>query len=722
MKKNLYHRSVALLAIVLMSLLPIACQNEEDDIFTAVIGKYSGSKDYMNSLDVMWSNGDKVQINNGTYSIAVDESDRNRATIHADGVTAYGEAYYAAYPADIATISMDGTLSFTLPDKEVYEKDANGRQVVHNMMAAVTEGRQFDFANLGALLHFSVSSSSADARLCAVEVTADAPVCGPMTATHSSSGWNVAVPSALAHHTRTLVFPTPEVISSDAKDFYLVVLPMNGISSFTLRYVFEDASGNVKVYDKTKSGSPFNISKGVMYRFNTVFDGTNVTVAGESVSPNTMDGTADHPYEVYSQQSWLQVMTAHANQASKHIKLGNDIEVAATVDVFKASLDGQGHTVTLTTNNISLFKTVTSASISNLTIDSRNDFTSPVLSNNSYGTLACEVSGTGSVISNCTNKMNVSHVGNVSDRRIGGLIGWANYASIDNCRNYGTIESDAAYIGGVVARSENTVSFTNNSNNATVLFSTPSSISRAVYIGGVAGDLAGNIMVEGCTNNASIQIDGSTSLELRCGGLFGRSNSNFKSCSNYGTISCNTTNSNAKLVGGLIGDHSTTNERSMLNCCNEGDIRAVDGYLMLTVGGLVCDERHLNIRNSYAFCNLTGSAVAGLVFGKSQFLNASIDNCYYYGTLTSSASAYALAGQPVDNSYKYTITNSYYKAGYTMRYGTNANDGGNATIDSSNPLTLSAGGRLMDALNMIRGSINGARQWTERNGHVVLAD
>ena len=722
MKANCFFLTLIITACMLFS----ACKsNENVNTFSAVIASYNGEKDYMSNRDIFWSEGDMVKINNGSYAVALDESNRNRASIYAEGVTTYSGSYYAAYPAGLADIAVDGTVSFNIPAKQTYSKDGSGRQVARNIMAAKTDDSQFEFSPLGAMLHFSVTSSSADARLCAIEVTADKPVCGAMTATFSGSGWTVSPPATGDNLKRSLVFTTPESIDAIAKDFYLAVMPFDNATSFTLRLVFETASGVVKVYDKTKSGGSISLEKGRMYLFNTSFDGTDVTVADATIHANTMDGTASHPYEVYSQHSWEYAMSSYAGTGSNHIELGGDIEVSASTNVFKASLDGKGHTITLTTDNISLFKQINNGTVQNLTIDAENAFTSPVLEEKKYGSLACDVTGTTSIISNCTNKVAITcYVANVSGYYIGGLLGKADKTSVSGCSNEKNIISNATNIGGIAGELSNTISFTNNTNSGQVTFRTVSNSTQNIKIGGLAGNILGNIIVSNCTNDGNILLDGTTTGIIYCGGIAGQSNSNYNNCGNYSILLCNNNNSNQKIVGGLIGYHNSASyERNMVNCFNEGSIDAANDVNNMFVGGLVSDDQYLNIKNSYAFCSLKGNYVAGLVYGRSQYLNSDMINCYYYGEISATNNAYGLAGQYIvyGDSYKYTITHCFYKNGYTMRYGSNGSDSDNNTIKAADPLTLSNDNSLQATLNAGTAGIDGARGWTISDGHVVLS-
>ncbi|MBR3959967.1 MAG: hypothetical protein IKJ81_07985 [Bacteroidales bacterium] len=717
-------RMMALMFVVVATMVLGACREEEDkDVFTVYIDGYNGGKDYMGGLDIFWNEGDRVRINNGIYTVDIDESDHNKATINAEGVTTYGGAYYAAYPADMSSIGLDGTITFDMPAEEIYATDAGGRQRVQNIMAATTDNHQLTFAPLGALLHFSVASSASGARLCSVEVESDKAACGTMTATHSDAGWNFTPPSPAlpTNMKRTLRFSTPEAVGAAAKDFYLVVAPMTEVSSFTLRFVFENAAGDVKVFEKTKSGTTFDIAKGSIYRFVTSFDGTNISVAGESVSAATMDGTASHPYLVCSQRSWERTMSLNASNAAKYIALANDIQVATTVAEFKAKLDGCGHTITLTTDSIPLFNKINGATVSNLTLATLNPITSPVCYDNSFGLLACKAlaSGTGCEVSNCTNTADITfNVGDLSNRYVGGLVGNASGCSFTSNHNTGTIISDATYIGGIAGYASNAAIMTNNTNRGNIIYRTTASISQPASIGGIAGSQSGNINVSGCINDGDILIEGITSGIVKCGGIVGESLSSFVGCSNYGTIRCNNSNSNSKIVGGIVGFNNTIDERNMINCFNEGDIEAIDGVSNMLVGGLVCDEMHLNISNCYAYCNLKGTNVAGLVWGNGQHNNSIIKNCYYYGTINATHT-YGLVGvQPASN--KYTITHCFYKAGYNMRSGTNASDSENDTIKADDPLTLSDESALVAALNSGAASITGARSWTTSNGHVVL--
>ena len=712
-----------LAAAVLLVCLFASCRRDESTHFTALTQRYDGGKAYVDGDVVYWTSGDNVRINGGVYAVTVDGSNHNSATIDAEGVAAIGGVYYAVYPA--ASSSLSGTTAtFALPQTEPYTL-AGGCQQLDNLMAAAASGTTLEFQNLCALLHFSLASTAAGAKLCAIEVSCDQPLWGELQATYSSSTWSVTPPSDAANTMRRLSFASPQALSTTAQDFYLQVPPVSGISSFTLRYIFEDGNGTVKSYDLAKAGT-ISFAQGVMYNFPTdTYNGTQVSNSAVSVSTNSMDGSASHPYELYSTQGWKAMLKAAATNTGKHFTLQTDITVDTTFNDFKASLDGNGHTVTLGDPNKALFKQVTAGTIENLQIDADTTATAPECydigsTTNLFGFLACTTYNC--TISHCINRASVNYT--TSNAHLGGLCGRSRSVIID-CRNEGNICGKGPFIGGIVGYIEYSNAFSGNSNSGNITMTGSSTTTS--YCGGLAGHLnltGDDLYVSDCTNSGSITVSvTSNGIEGCIGGLFGRCYDNIIDCSNSGSITNNATLSNNLYFGGLIGRDSQSNTGTALhtirNCYNEGNIAALNKSHMFT-GGLVGSLTYADIINCYTYCSLDGAYVAGLVGSTITGIDneCTLSNCYFYGSINASDTSFGLSGVTDLSKHSHQIDHCYCPTGMTMYHSSCTGNDNNAFLSSA--LTLSNDSSLSTALN------SGAttppdKGWTDGATHVVFA-
>ncbi len=714
----------SVIAVAFLCVVFAGCQRDKgSEVFTAVMQSYNNSgKDYIVGNVVYWSDADRIRINDGVYGIAVDGSDSNRATVNAEGVSDFGGNYYGAYPAEGSTIAANGRVTFTIPQQELYTA-AGGKQVIHNIMAAKSNGSKLNFQNLCALLHFKVaaSGSGVGAKLYAVEVKTDKPMWGTMTADYneSRSKWEVTSLTATDANTRTLRLKTPIELTAAAQDLYMLVPPVAGGSTLTLRFILENGTGAVKVFEKAKSTS-FSFESGMIYHFNqsNTFNGTAMLYGSDAVTAETMDGSVAHPYLVYSGNSWNALKSSSVmGTAGKQINLAEDINVNSTyTSVFRATLNGNGHTITLTTPNISLLSSVNGGQVRNVTIESTEPVRHPILVYNDparyYGALAGRAFSS-AVFENCVNKVNITcDTLNYATVYVGGLIGNANGCTMTNCRNEGNITSNAAYVGGVVGQAE---AISGCVNSGIVTITTSSDTVKTAYCGGVAGNVTSST-ISNCHNNGAIYINKKSSSDSYYGGVFGLANSNVSNCSNTGAITCAVmSNTKSIFVGGIVGCNTSSSEVTMLNCYNEGDIVCMEDETNRYVGGLLGYDKRMSIKNSYAFCSLQGPYVCGIVaYGGNLFINATITNCYYYGTIICNYSyKYGIAGESYTDK-KFIIDKCYYPSGYTICHSSSTNDSTSATLSSAVSLTGGDGTSLREALNGNVSNIPGACKW--KNG------
>ncbi len=205
---------------------------------------------------------------------------------------------------------------------------------------------------------------------------------------------------------------------------------------------------------------------------------------------------------------------------------------------------------------------------------------------------------TSKTLSNLENNINIASNGNVFAIYIGGCVGSAPYAIVDNSRNYGTITLDGRYggsqlIGGVVATCAGVTNCTNGSDKE----GEKQLLGKITYNGEHYGtatryiDLAGvcaftnaeATVASGCKNYGSILAGGSvisgSKTMLRVGGVFTNGerigNGAITNCQNYGNIIVTHDNPGAQnaMISGicsLVHDGLLLNELSNLH--NYGNI------------------------------------------------------------------------------------------------------------------------------------------------------
>jgi len=261
-----------------------------------------------------------------------------------------------------------------------------------------------------------------------------------------------------------------------------------------------------------------------------------VTVTQLEETPLTGSGTETDPYLVCTPEQ----LDAMRDELSAYYKLCRDIDLAPylasggegyakwgangwlplgnVAAPFTGGLDGAGYTIfglrinRLGMNEIGLFGEVNNGTIKNLTLQLTNNI------NNSTGIyaggLAGQVSGSGSVISNCR----VTGTGNISGSSyIGGLVGHINYnATITKC--YASVNvSGSNSVGGLVGW----VGESGRGNgNVTNCYATGFVTGGGSNIGGLVGQLYNGILTN-CYVTGAVIGTGSGSTDV-VGGIAGR--------------------------------------------------------------------------------------------------------------------------------------------------------------------------------------------------------
>lgn len=713
-------KRIALLATLVAF---VGCQKEEREFFTATTQDYSATTKVhiangnQNSI-AYWDNGDQVMINGTTHSVTIEASNSNTAKIAAEGVSAYGEKYYAAYPANRATMS-GSTVTFDIPYSETYTTNSSGQQLVNNIMVAKSDGTQLAFQNVGAMLHFSVkgSGNGVEKQLLAIEVSCDRPLCGQLTVDMSGSTANSTLTGSASDTARTLIFETPYTLTSITKDFYLNIPALTGATKFRVRYILKNGT-NLRIYDKTKTAD-ISFTKGCIYSFGQdIYNGSSFTFAGNDGTPVT-PGTGDNPLKITSGDIFT-ASASYFSTAGRQFILDRDITVTSSVATLKATLDGNGHTITLGSSN-SLFQSIDGGTVKNLTVD--GTISSPTCVNYRFGAIACNI--TNATLENCINKASINCIQGKKNNNtiVGGICAYISSSSITGCRNEGEINTDARYTGGIAGQSSSTLSINGCSNSKPITLTNISDETWSIIVGGLIGNISlsddGTLKAENCHNDGDITISGTTPKDIYCGGCFGQvtasSSFSIEQCSNTGSLYCDISSTGNMYFGGVVGTDGGQWESTMLNCYNEGDI---GNSTIEFAGGLLGRSQRMSIANSYAFCNITASTAAGLVAdGATLQTIVTINNCYYFGNLTSNSPStkYGIAGSSADASHRMELTYCHHPKGKGIPNFCGTNSTSDNTCDSV--LTATDAG-MLTSLNEHKPT--GGNGWTTGSNHIVL--
>lgn len=373
-------------------------------------------------------------------------------------------------------------------------------------------------------------------------------------------------------------------------------------------------------------------------------------------APASGSGTAEDPYLIATAQDLVDFRDEVNGSAKKststlcakltaNIDLGNEAwtpigkmtNTYSDYVAFGGVFDGDGHTISgLKIDNSAqyqaLFGYVKGGTIQNLTV------AGSVTTSSSSGYAAGIVAyGSPVTLENCTNLATVdaSQKGYAA-----GIVASAGAGStITGCTNEGKISGAGDYVGGILATGTGTTVISRCINSGEII-STGKPGSYNYSVGGIAGSLSSST-VELCGNTGTVTStlkrtagivgsfggtmtkcfnSGSITGIYASGGIVGSisaANASVTDCYNTGSILCNAPtaqykDSNAKGVGGIVGDPTgTSNTAKIKNCYNAGMITNTDTATTdITVGGVI---------GSSSAKNYSGE-VAGLI---------TAENCYY---------------------------------------------------------------------------------------------
>lgn len=431
-------------------------------------------------------------------------------------------------------------------------------------------------------------------------------------------------------------------------------------------------------------------------------------------------GTEDDPYLITSADdlaAFRDLVNETAKKSTstlcakltKNIVLSGDWTPIATATntysdyvAYGGTFDGAGHTISgLHIDNAktyqALFGYVKGGTIKKLTVEG-SVTTSTTSSAYAAGIVAY---GNAATMENCTNKVNVT--GTQKGYVAGIAANVSGATKITSCTNTGKITAAGEYVGGIIGTGSGSPSVIGCINNGTIE-STGKPGSYNYNVGGIAGSLGGATM-ERCGNTGAINstikraagIAGTFGGKMKScfntgkitgiytsGGIVGAfyaKDTTITDCYNLGDIICETptatySDSNAKGVGGIVGDPgSTSNTGEVLtNCYNAGTITNNDTTTAdITVGGVVGSSIAKNYKgeataalikatNCYYLAQdgLSGDGADASASGVTSKMESELKASDMPGLLGGSYAADAKGGYPIlgwqDPTAKYTVT------------------------------------------------------------------
>lgn len=280
---------------------------------------------------------------------------------------------------------------------------------------------------------------------------------------------------------------------------------------------------------------------------------------------------------------------------------------------FEGIFLGNNNSITLnisSTENAGLFKSISSATIKDLTIDGS------VSGVGFVGGIAAIASNP--QISSITNKATVTATASGNIACVGGIIGYADFSSgspsITKCENEGTLalssSAKKASIGGIIGQANvttnNNVTLSELSNSAQIALSSSTS-SSTDYAGGIVGNISspsgsGSVTIEKAYSASKIMVNSSSYVYL----------------------------------GGLVGDFEITSATmgslTIKNSFNIGTLDSVGSPYSITLGGIISTANYATVKlsNCYnaASINASNTSKGGAIVSNVDF-NGTLENCYY---------------------------------------------------------------------------------------------
>ena len=391
----------------------------------------------------------------------------------------------------------------------------------------------------------------------------------------------------------------------DVIDFYVVT----GTGENAPEVAIEDFVGNlakdaksdvyyIKGVMKTSAGNDYQ---------NLTLEGITITVYATQLASefDSFDNTYDENAEYYPIDTWngdiatADELAAATDDTKKVVTVDSGKLLAALVQSVNGGNDHAGYTIKLTKNldlNGNEWTPIGTKGTSNVfkgTFDGNGATISNLkISGGSYVALFGETSG--AAIKNLT------VTGEVSGEDVAGIVAKATDTTITNCVNKVNVTATAGKAAGISASFGGTI--TKCENRGTV------ATAAAQPAGGLVA-WCNAAVIENCHNYGAVTAGDHGALDsAQAGGLCGNlaAGSTIKNCSNSAVIT------SANLAGGVAGRAGAENKTAIVveKFTNTGAIKGT------YAAGIIADAKNVSIKESNVSGTITGSEIAGGLFGR----------------------------------------------------------------------------------------------------------
>ena len=315
-------------------------------------------------------------------------------------------------------------------------------------------------------------------------------------------------------------------------------------------------------------------------------------------------------------------------------KLTQDITLTGTIESFSGTLDGNGHTVTV---SAPMFASL-SGTVKNLKL--AGSITAGAT--NTVGALANTADG--ATVDGCTSSVVITGAANGDYLRVGGLVGVATGSTVTKSAFDGSItltgllhKENDNNIGGIAARITANTTISECVNSGAISTTGAASSNRGGQ-GGIVG-FGENSTVTKCVNKGVLTADTSA---FCVGGIMGRNQPSGTNpvvityCANLAAV--NKTNSGGEHAAGVIGYLKAGEIRY---CYNAGDVTSSNGntgglfgYINLSVTGMIIENNYNVGTVAFGVGFAKGSTSGdGLTAGQNYVITADTGNCTTAGKL-----------------------------------------------------------------------------------------
>ena len=531
-----------------------------------------------------WAEGDKIRIytSDGSYyrDLEVPAEAVGQSTFTTEAVMVKDSVYFAVYPIGACKGIEGGKVKLTLP------KNPDGRFASANISVAATKDSLFKMHNVTAVLKINVSSGD---KVEMLQFISKNDLVGDYAVGYAGDTLNFTVSNAAKS--------VNVAVGGVDGDYYIPVLPGTYDKDFSVTAL--RGNGGYQNRKTTKEN---------VVKRNTIFD---LGAIGDSLSTGLPGkGTADEPFTI-SNYGEMSAFTASVTMGKTYkdeiVSLEADIAETITTPAgywlsnddqgyFSGKFLGNNHTVNVDLDGenckaqtyVALFGVVDEgATIKDLKVTGKATATG----NYTSGIIAYvrgTATGTRAILDNLTNEVKVSSTGN----RVGGVVGYANYATITKCVNNAAI-TGANCVAGVVGKASN---------------ATMEDCTNTGAVTSTGTDTRVQYCFNGSTTNYGTGEFNNTTGSHSTGGVCGYvDHGSLKNCSNSGAIQ------GYVKIGGIVGG---TYWSPVVNCVNTSDVTATGQF-----------NQNISSQTGYGFGSSTGGIVGWM------YANGEITGCENSGTI-----------------------------------------------------------------------------------------